>query len=160
MLIDRWPNFLQDILEFRKIAEAEQPELDSAVQAVESLHHEFSIFTVTEIGAARWERILGIQRAPGDTLAQRRSKIQTRYLSQLPYTYRNLLRYLAQISGDFTVNLDYANYTLYLDILLTGYEQKEALFAVLTDMLPANILLKVKSVITMTTDQTPITRAV
>ena len=60
MLIDRWPNFLQDILEFRKIAEAEQPELDSAVQAVESLHQEFSIFTVTEIGAARWERILGI----------------------------------------------------------------------------------------------------
>lgn len=52
MLIDRWPNFLQDILEFRKIAEAEQPEFDGAIQAVESLHHEFSIFTVTEIGAA------------------------------------------------------------------------------------------------------------
>ena len=160
MLIDRWPNFLQDILEFRKIAEAEQPEFDGAIQAVESLHHEFSIFTVTEIGAARWERILGIQRAPGDTLAQRRSKIQTRYLSQLPYTYRNLLRYLAQISGDFTVNLDYANYTLYLDILLTGYEQKEALFAVLADMLPVNILLKLKSLIPMTTDNAPITPAV
>ena len=50
MLIDRWPNFLQDILEFRKIAEAEQPEFDGTIQAVESLHHEFSIFTVTEIG--------------------------------------------------------------------------------------------------------------
>ena len=58
------------------------------------------------------------------------------------------------------MNLDYANYTLYLDILLTGYEQKEALFAVLTDMLPANILLKLKSLITMTTDNAPITPAV
>lgn len=160
MLLDRWPNFLQDILEFRKIAEAEQPEWDKATEAVESLHKEFSIFTVTEVGAARWERILGIQRAPGDTLEQRRSKIQTRYLSQLPYTYRNLLQYLAQISGDFTVNLDYANYTLYLDILLTGYEQKEALLAVLADMLPANILLKLKSLIPMSTDHAPITPAV
>ena len=160
MLLDRWPNFLQDILEFRKIAEAEQPEWDKATEAVESLHKEFSIFTVTEVGATRWERILGIQRAPGDTLEQRRSKIQTRYLSQLPYTYRNLLQYLAQISGDFTVNLDYANYTLYLDILLTGYEQKEALLAVLADMLPANILLKLKTLIPQTTDNSPLTPAV
>lgn len=160
MLLDRWPNFLQDILEFQKIAEAEQPEWDKATEAVESLHKEFSIFTVTEIGAARWERILGIQRAPGDTLAQRRSKIQTRYLSQLPYTYRNLLRYLAQISPEFTVNLDHVNYTLYLDILLTGYEQKEALLAVLADMLPANILLKLKTLIAQTTDNAPLTPAV
>lgn len=58
------------------------------------------------------------------------------------------------------MNLDYANYTLYLDILLTGYEQKEALFAVLADMLPANILLKLKSLIPMTTDNAPITPAV
>ena len=161
MLIDRWPNFLQDILEFRKIAEAEQPEFDNAAQAVENLHQEFSHFHSdrdwsSPAGAGFWVS----QRAPGDTLAQRRSRIQTRYLSQLPYTYRNRLRYLAQISGDFTVNLDYANYTLYLDILLTGYEQKEALFAVLADMLPANILLKLKSLIPMTTDNAPITPAV
>ena len=160
MLLDRWPHFLQDILEFQEIVETEQPEWDKATEAVDGLHKEFSIFTVTEVGAARWESILGIQRVPGDALEQRRSRIQTKYLSQLPYTYRNLLRYLSQISSDYTVNLDHANYTLYLDILLTGGDQKEALLAVLAEQLPANILLKLKSKIPMATDNALATPAV
>lgn len=160
MLLDRWPGFLQDILEFREIADAEQPEWDRAAETVDGLHREFSIFTMTEAGATRWERILGIQRAPGETLEQRRSRIQTKYLSQLPYTYRNLLRYLLQISGDFTVNLDHASYTLYLDMLMTSGDQKKALLAVLAEQLPANILLKLKSRIPMVTDNAPVTPAV
>ena len=158
MLLDRWPVLLQELLEFESIAKAQQPEFDRAAEAVDRLHQEFSIFTVTEEGAARWEKILGIQRMPGETLEQRRSRIQTRYLSRLPYTYRSLLRYLSQISEDYTVTLE--EYTLYLDILLTGGEQKKALLETLGEMLPANILLKFKSKIPMVTDNGSVTPAV
>ena len=156
MLKDRWPNFLQEIYEFQQIADAEQPEFDLVTDAVDRLHEDFSIFTVSEIGAGRWEEILGLPRIAGESLTARRSRIQTKYLSQLPYTYRSLLQYLAQIGGVESVNLDAANYELYVDIRLSGYDQRTALLAVLTDMLPANILLRLRAIMAHAIDNAQI----
>ena len=148
MLKERWPSFLSDLVEFQKIADALQPEFDKATTLVNGAAQEFSLFTMTEYGAGRWEEIFGIVPNPGDSLESRRSRIITRYLSALPYTYRSLLRYLEGISvGGFSVNLDAANYELFVSVRLTGYDQKTALLATLTEMLPANILLKLQSVI-------------
>ena len=146
MLFERWPYFLQDITEFMAIAEAEQPEFDEAAETANGLHNEFSLFTLSDKGANRWEQIMGLSGTPDDTLEARRSRILTKYLSHLPYTYRSLLRYLAQISGgDYAVDLDAANYEIFISVRLMGYSQKTALIATLTDMLPANLVLKLQS---------------
>jgi hypothetical protein len=146
MLLDRWPDFLQDITEFMAIADALQPEFDKAAETANSLHNEFSLFTLSDKGAERWEHIMGLSSAPGDTLESRRSRILTKYLSHLPYTYRSLLRYLDQISGgDYKVDLDAANYEIFISVRLMGYNQRTALIAALTNMLPANLVLKLQS---------------
>lgn len=151
MLLDRWPDFLQDITEFMAIADSEQPEFDEATDTANSLYNEFSLFTLTDRGADRWEKIMGLSSAPGDTLEARRSRILTKYLSHLPYTYRSLLRYLAQISGgDYEVDLDAANYEIFISVRLMGYNQRTALVAALTDMLPANLVLKMQAKIRQT----------
>ena len=94
-----------------------------------------------------------LQHRASDSLEMRRSRILTKYLSQLPYTFRALLRYLDQISGgDYAVNLDTANYELWVSARLTGYDQRTALMAALADMLPANIVLQLQAKIAQMVD--------
>lgn len=150
-LLSMWPGFLQDIVEFQEIAKAEQPEFDAAESVIDSAHNEFSLFTMSEYGTRRWEKIMCIVPNPGDTLETRSGRVIARYLSALPYTYRSMLRYLDNVSGgDFRVDLDAANYELFVSVRLSGYDQQTALLAALTDMLPANILLKLQSKIQQT----------
>lgn len=150
-IIDYWPTILQDLLEFQRIAEAQQPEFDEANNVVNDLHNDFSLFTLSERGATRWEEILELQVRPGDDIETRRSRILTKFLSQLPYTYRALLRYLEQVSGgDYTVNMDVANYELFVSARLSGYDMRTALMAALASMIPANMTLKMQSKIQQT----------
>ena len=150
-ILERWPTILQDLLEFQRIAEAQQPEVDEVNEVINSLHNDFSLFTLSERGAIRWEEILELQPRPGDDIETRRTRILAKYLSQLPYTYRALLRYLDQISGgDYTVNLDVANYELYVSARLSGYDMRTALMAALATMIPANMTLKLQSKIQQT----------
>ena len=150
-ILERWPTILQDLLEFQRIAEAQQPEFDEVNEVINNLHNDFSLFTLSERGAIRWEEILELQPRPGDDIETRRTRILAKYLSQLPYTYRALLRYLDQISGgDYTVNLDVASYELYVSARLSGYDMRTALMAALATMIPANMTLKLQSKIQQT----------
>ena len=141
-LLDFWPNFLKDITEFQAIGEALQPEIDDLKQDVQTMHKEFSLFTMSEYGCGRWETILGISPPVGDSLENRRQRILARYLSQLPYTYRRLLQYLSQTTQGFVVDLDAANYYLYVQVRMAGYSQRTALLAMLTEMIPANLVME------------------
>lgn len=85
--------------------------------------------------------------APDAPLEARREKILIKYLDQLPYTYRALLKYLSTVSEDFTVRLDNDAYELFLRIVLNGYTQRDALLAVLGQMLPANLVLLTQTAI-------------
>ena len=134
-----WPLFLQDVVEFDQIAGAEQPEFQKAVQDVRNAADDFFLVSLSEYGCSRWEAILGLSVAPGDTLDQRRERIRIRYLDRLPYTYRALLSYLSTVSKDFTVQLDNDAYELFVRITLSGYTQRDALIAVLKQMIPAGL---------------------
>lgn len=142
-----WPRFLQDVVEFDQIAGAEQPEFQKAVQDVRNAADDFFLVSLSEYGCSRWEAILGLSVAPGDTLDQRRERIRIKYLDRLPYTYRALLNYLSTVSKDFSVRLDNDAYELFVRITLNGYTQRDALIAVLGQMIPANLVLLTQTVI-------------
>lgn len=142
-----WPLFLQDVVEFDQIAGAEQPEFQKAVQDVRNAADDFFLVSLSEYGCFRWEAILGLSVVPGDTLDQRRERIRIRYLDRLPYTYRALLSYLSTVSKDFTVRLDNDAYELFVRITLSGYTQRDALIAVLKQMIPANLVLLTQTAI-------------
>lgn len=145
-----WPRFLQDLIEFDQIAGAEQPEFTKAVQDVQGAPDDFFLSTLSEYGCQRWEAILGLLAAPGDTVEARRERILIAYLDQLPYTYRTLLKYLATVSNDFKVVLNNDAYELFIRIRLSGYTQRDALAAVLGQMIPANLVLLLQTEIPQT----------
>ena len=90
VLKEYWPRYLQELIEFQQIAGAEQPEFEKAVSDVKSAADDFFLVSLSEYGCERWEKILGLSAAPGDTLQDRRDRILIKYLDQLPYTYRTL----------------------------------------------------------------------
>lgn len=145
LLKEYWPRCLQELIEFDQIANAEQPEFEMAVSDVRNAADDFFLVSLTEYGCQRWEAILGLSVAPGDTLQERRERILIRYLDQLPYTYRTLLKYLSTVSEDFSVTLDENAYDLLVRIRLEGYSQRDALVATLGQMIPANLVLRMKT---------------
>ena len=144
-LLNYWPQYVRDLVEFQWIAKAEQPEFDKAAQDVRNAPQDFFLVSLSEYGCQRWERILRLSAAPGDTLETRRQRILLKYLDQLPYTYRWLLQYLASISSNFKVTLNNDAYKLFIQILLTGYPQRDALAAILRRTIPANLVLKMQT---------------
>lgn len=145
VLKEYWPRCLQELIEFQQIANAEQPEFEQAVVDVKSAADDFFLVSLSEYGCERWEKIMGLSVSPDDTLQERRDRILIKYLDQLPYTYRTLLKYLATVSEDFTVNLDENAYDLYIRIRLDRYSQRDALIATLGQMIPANLILRIRA---------------
>lgn len=145
VLKEYWPRYLQELIEFQQIANAEQPEFENAVSDVKSAADDFFLVSLSEYGCERWEKILGLSAAPGDTVQDRRDRILIKYLDQLPYTYRTLLKYLATVSEDFTVTLNENAYDLYIRIRLEGYAKRDALAATLGQMIPANLVLRLRT---------------
>lgn len=84
-LKDYWPRCLQDLVEFQQIANAEQPEFETALDDVRTAADDFFLATLSEYGCQRWEAIMGLHAADGDTLEARRERILIKYLDQLPY---------------------------------------------------------------------------
>jgi len=136
---------MQELKEFQKIAEIEEPFFERLKQEIKNTVDDQFISTATEKGIARREKMLKVVPFADDTLETRRHRILLKYLDQLPYTYRRLLQYLASISSNFKVTLNNDAYELFIQILLTGYPQRDALAAVLGRMIPANLVLKMQT---------------
>ncbi len=94
-----WPRYLQGLLEFGQIADAEQPEFDQSLQAVRAAPDDFFLDTLSEYGCCRWEAILGISGAESNTLEERRMRIRALWNTELPYTYRWLVGWLTSLCG-------------------------------------------------------------
>lgn len=154
-LKEYWPRYLQDLIEFDQIANAEQPEFTQVAQDVRGASDDFFLVSLSEYGCQRWEAILGLVTAPGDTLDARRERILIAYLDQLPYTYRALLKYLSTVSEDFQVVLDNDAYELFVRIRLSGLTQRDALAATLGQMIPANLVLLLQAAIPQTVESPP-----
>ena len=137
-LKDYWPRCLQDLVEFQQIANAEQPEFETALDDVRTAADDFFLATLSEYGCQRWEAIMGLHAADGDTLEARRERILIKYLD------------LKTITDDFTVTLDENAYDLFIRIRLEGYSQRDALIATLGQMIPANLVLRLKADIPQT----------
>lgn len=137
-LLEYWPEFLREVLEFRVLAKAEQPELDKALEAVRKAPDDFFIPTLSEYGAERWERNMGFPVAHDRDLKDRRFRIMARFCEQLPYSYRRLEQLLESLCGEdgYAMELRAGEYTLTVRVALTAksnYDDVGALLKRVTD---------------------------
>lgn len=142
-LLDHWPDFLREVLEFQVLAQAEQPELERALEAVRKAPDDCFISTLSEYGAERWERIIGIPVDRGGDLNDRRLRIMARYCEQLPYSYRRLEALLGRLCGEdgFFVALRAGDYTLSVRVALTAKQKLEEVRALLKRVVPVNLVI-------------------
>lgn len=141
-----WPTVLQEIKEFRKIAEIENPELEKLWQEIENIVDDQFIETATERGIARREKILDVMPFADDTLESRRFRVRGLWNEKLPYTYRVLLEKLENLCGKdgYKVMLSSREYTIIIKVALTAKRMIDAVKEVTNRMLPANLVITVE----------------
>lgn len=141
-----WPYIIQEIREFRKIAEIENPELEKLWQEMENTVDDQFIETATEKGIARREKILNVVPFADDTLESRRFRVRGLWNEKLPYTYRVLLEKLENLCGDdgYKVILDAGNYTVCIKVAIAAKRMIDAVKEIADRMLPANLAITVE----------------
>ena len=85
-----------------------------------------------------------------DTLESRRSRVQSKWFSKLPYTLRILLQKLVVLCGntDFKLTYDFdTGYTLTVETGLELFGQVEELEEILDTLLPCNIVASTRNTI-------------
>ena len=122
---------------------AENPEFVLVWKAADrALKNEF-IATADEYGISRFEKILHILPSRDDTLESRRSRVQSRWFTSLPYTWRMLIQKLIALCGedDFTITKQFDFYRIDLDVHLELFGQVEELERIIETMLPCNMVM-------------------
>lgn len=143
---DYWPNILKDVREFKKIANAENPELRIIWEAVENLMNDQFIETATIRGVVRREKMLEITPYFDDDIESRRFRVLARWNDKLPYTYRILEKKLNQLCGQehYTMTLNANDYWLDIKIELTRKRMFDEVDRLTRQMVPANIVITVE----------------
>lgn len=86
-----------------------------------------------------------------DTLESRRSRVQSRWFTSLPYTWRMLIQKLIALCGenDFTITKQFDFYRIDLNVHLELFGQVEELEQIIETMLPCNMVMDAKNSIPM-----------
>lgn len=141
-LISYLPPFMQNYREPVAALEAETPEFQSLWQGAERALNNHFISTADEYGLSRYEKLLGIRPAEDDTLESRRIRVQTRWVSKLPYTLRALTEKIEGLCGgaDFSVENNFGQgYGITIRTSLEMPGQVNELEHLLEEMAPCNI---------------------
>lgn len=142
-LVSYLPPFIAEYKETHTALTAENPEFQASWEAAgRVLKNEF-IASADEYGIARFEKLLGILPHREDTLESRRMRVQSRWFSFTPYTWRVFLRRLAELCGerDFRVTPYFDYYRIDLQVSLGRFGQVEELEYLLRSMIPANMTM-------------------
>lgn len=147
-LVSYLPPFMQSYKEPVAALEAENPEFQIIWKATDRILKNCFISTADEYGISRFEKLLGIYPTADDTLESRRSRVQSKWFSKLPYTLQALLQKLTVLCGntDFKLTHNFpVGYTLTLETNLEAYGKVEELEYIINTMLPENIVVDSKN---------------
>lgn len=142
-ILDYLPEVFQVVKEIKAYADAMNPELATLWLGVDDAYNDQFLYTMTENGISRWEKMLKISPMGTDTLEDRRFRVINRLNAQLPYTYRMLEAHLIQMCGanGYTMKYDKDTWTLTIKIALTSKKQFDEILALVNQMIPLNIVL-------------------
>ncbi|QIB68646.1 YmfQ family protein [Aminipila butyrica] len=140
-LIAYLPEILQDIREFKTVAETENLELKQLQAALNAALNDLFVESSTEYGVARWEKILKISPKGTNSLAERKFRILARLNEQLPYSYRMLARQLATLCGEegYSLKENIETYQLIVRVALAAKSNFDDVQKLLERVVPCNV---------------------
>ena len=117
-LLEQLPDWYAQILDYQELCLAEQPSFDAVADEIIAVADNFFFQTMDVEAVSQWERIFDIAADPTtETLEFRRVRVLNRISTKPPYTLAFLYQKLDELigPGQWTVNVDYPNYTLYIE---------------------------------------------
>lgn len=147
-LVSYLPPFLAEFKEIAVALEAENPEFVLVWNAAERVLKNEFIETADEYGISRFEKLLHIFPSTEDTLESRRARVQIRWFSSIPYTWRVFVGRLIAICGEnnFTLTKHFIDrYLVELEVSFELYGQIEELERLIETMFPCNIALEARN---------------
>lgn len=134
------PEWFKNILEFNRLLEAEEVELEAVEESIRSVRDNCFIQTADENTILLYEKRFGIS-YQGETLEYRKSRILQRYNTVVPFTIGFLKNRLAELYGADGYILSVNSKTCLLTIKVTSdrYGALNLLYDLLWDIIPAHI---------------------
>lgn len=153
-LVEYLPPFLREYRELKAVMNAENPEFLAVYSAADRVLKNEFIETADEYGISRFEKMLNILPSKEDTLDSRRSRVQARWFTELPYTMRAFLEKLSGLSeyGNITVSTDFDHYMVRIDTDFELYGQTDEIERLVELMLPCNISADLKNTMRIYSD--------
>ncbi len=142
-LIKYLPGILQDVKEYKALAETQNPEALSTWVELENVLNDQFINESTANGVNRWEKILKIKPLDTDTLDERKFRVLSKLNEKLPYTMRNLNKQLTFLCGQdgYSITSDNDNFTIAVRVALTSKKNYAEVEKLLDRVIPCNMLL-------------------
>lgn len=147
-LVAYLPSFMAKYQEINATLQAENPEFDLLWKEADRVWHNQFIETADEYGIARFEKLLGIYPEALDTIESRRSRVQSKWFTELPYSMKMLKCKLEMLCGtnNFELLADFEKgYTLTVRTNLEMYGQIEEVENLLKQMVPVNVIIHLQN---------------
>ncbi len=139
-LVEYMPPYLKNVLEFNKIFDTEDIEIENMRYLINKILREVIVKTANSYGLERYEKIYGITNK-AETIEARRMNILFKINNKVPYTLKWLINTLNESIGENNYELVAKDYELYITINLAYTEAAEMLKSNLIKQIPANIKL-------------------
>lgn len=139
-LISYLPPFLAEYKELNSLLKAEEPEFEPIIRYAETVLYNQFIATADETGLKRFETMMKLYPDEKEEPEMRRERVQSKWLSKLPYTIKMLEKQIETFCGNyFTLSTDYENYGIKIITHLDSYSRLLALRERVNNMLPLNM---------------------
>lgn len=137
-----YPLWFRRILDFQALCQTEEQELTAMAEAMDQIRKNLFVQTMDEGTCAQWEEILRILPMPGEDLDFRRLRVLNRLSLRPPFTLIFLREKLDTIfgPGNYTVEVDYPNYTLYIETSVSNQAYFSEVSALLGIIKPCHIV--------------------
>lgn len=137
------PTWFRDILEYQALCETETEQFTAFLNSMQAVASNFFFQTMDISAVSTWEQIFKIVPNPEtETLDFRRARLINRISTKPPFTLGFLYRKLNEIigPGQWTVDVDYPNYTLYIEASAADKNYLSELAVTLNTIKPAHIV--------------------
>ena len=138
-----WPEWFRKILDFQALCQTEGEELRVMAEAMDQVRQNLYVQTMDEGATAEWESIFRIVANPAtESLEFRRDRVLNRLSMRPPFTLTYLYQRLDALfgPGNWEVEMDYPNATLYIEAAVEDQQYFSELSATMGIVKPCHIV--------------------
>ena len=137
------PPWYRRILDYQEICQTEEAQFEALGEEISAVADNFFFQTMDEGAVSQWEQIFRIIPDPStEGLDFRRSRVLNRISTRPPFTLGFLYQKLDELigPGEWTVTVDYANYTLYIESSAENQQYATEVSYTINQIKPAHIV--------------------